>query len=181
MEWGKSLISLQSWRLFQSPMIQSTPCYSWLYLISSDASKFWDLFTVPPLDNRKSINRSERLPPFVENPSGTKTFSLHRGPVMWIEFPQVYVFMYMELHCHYHCHTTKLPLWPPRLITCCYRAAAISMWTVRSNTQGPFYWHDLTHFPWTKWPSFHRWHMGQVTQLWLSCYLVLLSIDSKTR
>ena len=27
------------------------------------------------------------------------------------------------------------------------------------------------------------WHtyMGQVTKLWLSCYLVLLSIDSKTR
>ena len=24
-------------------------------------------------------------------------------------------------------------------------------------------------------------HMGQVTKLWLSCYLVLLSIDSKTR
>ena len=24
-------------------------------------------------------------------------------------------------------------------------------------------------------------HMGQVTELWLSCYLVLLSTDSKTR
>ena len=24
-------------------------------------------------------------------------------------------------------------------------------------------------------------YMGQVTELWLSCYLVLLSIDSKTR
>ena len=24
-------------------------------------------------------------------------------------------------------------------------------------------------------------HMGQVTKLWLSCYLVLLSIDSKSR
>ena len=27
----------------------------------------------------------------------------------------------------------------------------------------------------------HCWHMGQVTELWLSCYLVLLSNDSKTR
>ena len=26
-----------------------------------------------------------------------------------------------------------------------------------------------------------KYHMGQVTKLWLSCYLVLLSIDSKTR
>ena len=35
----------------------------------------------------------------------------------------------------------------------------------------------------TTWPPFCRlyFHMGQVTKLRLSCYLVLLSIDSKTR
>ena len=28
---------------------------------------------------------------------------------------------------------------------------------------------------------FAKKYMGQVTELWLSCYLVLLSLDSKTR
>ena len=60
-----------------------------------------------------------------------------------------------------------------------------SAWTMSGRCLNQWQWKSVTPNDCISqgrcWSFWYLFHMGQVTKVWLSCYLVLLSVDSKTR